>query len=128
MGSEAVLLTACGLHKERQAGFPRPAQAFPPMGKFEAQTVQRLAALYGLKHSVQGSGKKRFVVVTATHRTRMPDQQGLEQLARLLGGSTAAAQRPAPTKTPLRYPAGQLWYHLNTCWGSASLEVPHVGR
>ena len=39
-------------------------QAFPPMGKHECKAVQRLAALYGVTAGLQGSSKKKFVVVS----------------------------------------------------------------
>ena len=42
----------------------QPQQAFPPAGKHECRALQRLAALYGLKSGVQGSSKRKFVVVS----------------------------------------------------------------
>lgn len=33
------------------------------MGKFEASKTQRIASLYGLRSSMQGAGRKRFVAV-----------------------------------------------------------------
>jgi hypothetical protein len=43
--------------------------AFPPMPKHECRQVQKLAVLYGCKAGVQGSGKKRRVMVTMTAQT-----------------------------------------------------------
>lgn len=39
-------------------------QGFPPANKYGQQITMKLASLYGLKSSVQGSGKQRFVVVS----------------------------------------------------------------
>ena len=39
-------------------------QGFPPANKYAQQITMKLASLYGLKSSVQGSGKQRFVVVS----------------------------------------------------------------
>ena len=33
------------------------------MGKHEASKVQRMASLYGLRSSMQGAGRRRFVMV-----------------------------------------------------------------
>lgn len=38
-------------------------QAFAPMNPYALNRTQRLASLYGLKSSQQGSGKRRFVLV-----------------------------------------------------------------
>ena len=40
-------------------------QGFPPANKYGQQITMKLASLYGLKSSVQGSGKQRFVVVSS---------------------------------------------------------------
>lgn len=40
-----------------------PVQAFAPMNAYAMGRTQRLASLYGLKCSQQGSGKRRFVLV-----------------------------------------------------------------
>jgi hypothetical protein len=43
------------------------AQALDRMGKHEASKVQRMAALYGLRSSMQGAGRRRFVMVRGMH-------------------------------------------------------------
>ena len=48
-------------HEQTQC--PR-MQGFPPANKYGQQITMKLASLYGLKSSVQGSGKQRFVVVS----------------------------------------------------------------
>jgi len=58
--------------------------AFPPMGKMEMQLTQRLAALYGLKSSIQGSGKKRFVLVRASQSMCLPRGLKLAEVQELL--------------------------------------------
>ncbi|KAL4526522.1 hypothetical protein Ndes2526A_g00968 [Nannochloris sp. 'desiccata'] len=63
--------------------------AFPPMPKHECRQVQKLAHLYGCKAGVQGSGKKRNVMVVMTARTALPEGDALLEIGRLLTTHTA---------------------------------------
>ncbi|KAL3532233.1 hypothetical protein ACH5RR_005754 [Cinchona calisaya] len=59
--------------------------SFQPMHSRDCSQVQRLAAIYRLRSTTQGSGKKRFVTVTRTQHTCMPcasDALRLEKLIR----------------------------------------------
>ena len=62
-------LGACKIDRRRSDGAsvsslcgPR-LQALDRMGKHEASKVQRMASLYGLRSSMQGAGRRRFVMV-----------------------------------------------------------------
>ncbi|KAI4344235.1 hypothetical protein L6164_011485 [Bauhinia variegata] len=59
--------------------------SFQPMHSRDCAQVQRLAAVYQLLSSCQGSGKKRFVTVARTQRTSMPSSSGRQRLEKLLG-------------------------------------------
>ncbi|KAH7297994.1 hypothetical protein KP509_25G022200 [Ceratopteris richardii] len=56
--------------------------AFEPMAKPDC--IQRLASVYHLKSGSQGSGKKRFVVVSRTKQTSLPSGQDKVRLEQLL--------------------------------------------
>ena len=68
-----------------------------------AAFVQKLAGVFGVKAALQGSGRKRFLLLTATPRTRLPAEPAdRERLAALLASQERAA---AVAAAPLR-PAG----------------------
>ncbi|KAL4181379.1 hypothetical protein AMTRI_Chr12g270890 [Amborella trichopoda] len=57
--------------------------SFQPMRTRDCSQVRKLASIYHLRSGCQGSGKKRFVVVSRTARTCMPsatDQLRLEKI------------------------------------------------
>eukprot|EP00898_Chlorokybus_atmophyticus_P000787 jgi/Chlat1/1709/Chrsp127S01938 len=59
--------------------------AFPPMDKVKRLQLHKLAGLFKLKSSSQGSGKKRFTVVTRTPHSFVPDHMILQDyMQRLL--------------------------------------------
>jgi hypothetical protein len=64
--------------------------------------TQKVASLYGLKSSQQGSSRKRFVMVAATQRTRLLGAAERERLAELLSLQEAAvrALRPLAKQPP----------------------------
>eukprot|EP00873_Tetraselmis_striata_P043589 jgi/Tetstr1/463853/TSEL_008667.t1 len=62
----------------------RDMHAFPSMGKMELHLVQRLASLYGLRSSVQGSGKKRFVMIRSSQSMAIPKGMVLRELQELI--------------------------------------------
>ncbi len=71
------------------------------MGPYACALVQKLAGVYGLKSSQQGSGRKRFVMVAATAHTRLPSEPGeRERLAALLAGQEAANAALRPGAKP----------------------------
>ncbi|KAL6012065.1 hypothetical protein ACLOJK_002540 [Asimina triloba] len=60
--------------------------SFEPMHSRDCSQVQRLASIYRLRSGRQGSGKKRFVIVTRTEHTCLPsasDKLRLEKTAGL---------------------------------------------
>ncbi|XP_061375755.1 uncharacterized protein LOC133317879 [Gastrolobium bilobum] len=59
--------------------------SFQPMHSRDCSQVQRLAAIYHLQSSSQGSGKKRFVTVMRTQTTSMPSSSGRQRLEKLMG-------------------------------------------
>ncbi|KAK7388544.1 hypothetical protein VNO78_23363 [Psophocarpus tetragonolobus] len=59
--------------------------SFQPMQARDCSQIQRLAAIYQLRSSSQGSGKKRFVTVMRTQCTSMPSSSGRQHLEKLLG-------------------------------------------
>ena len=65
--------------------------ALRPAGKFELRVTAALAALHGLRCSVQGSGKKRFAVLRSTPHAS-PPLPGDARLAALLRGVGAERQ------------------------------------
>lgn len=56
-----------------------------PMHSRDCSQVQRLAGIYRLRSSCQGSGKKRFVTVTKTQHTAMPSASDRICLVKLIG-------------------------------------------
>lgn len=50
------------------------------MAPYSLALAQRLAAQFGLRSGRQGSGRKRFLVVTATPCSGMPDAAGRARL------------------------------------------------
>jgi hypothetical protein len=65
-------------------------QVFPSLLKPNARVTQRLASLYGLKSSMQGSGKRRQVVVSTTPRTALPLGRAFLEVGALLATYSAA--------------------------------------
>jgi len=65
--------------------------ALRPAGKFELRVTAALAAVHGLRCSVQGSGKKRFAVLRSTPHAS-PPLPGDPRLAALLRGVGAERQ------------------------------------
>ncbi|XP_061990823.1 uncharacterized protein LOC133709176 isoform X1 [Rosa rugosa] len=59
--------------------------SFHPMHSRDCSQVQRLAAIYQLKSSCQGSGKKRFVTLMRTQQTSMPSAINKIRLEKLIG-------------------------------------------
>ncbi|BFG40209.1 hypothetical protein CerSpe_264840 [Prunus speciosa] len=59
--------------------------SFQPMHSRDCAQVQRLAAIYRLRSSCQGSGKKRFVTVMRTQHTGMPSASDRLRLEKLIG-------------------------------------------
>ncbi|XP_028754025.1 uncharacterized protein LOC114713519 isoform X2 [Neltuma alba] len=59
--------------------------SFEPMHSRDCSQVQRLAAIYSLRSSCQGAGKKRFVTVQRTQSTSMPSSSGRQRLEKLIG-------------------------------------------
>mmetsp|Transcript_4941 Transcript_4941/g.13804 ORF Transcript_4941/g.13804 Transcript_4941/m.13804 type:complete len:669 (-) Transcript_4941:79-2085(-) len=58
--------------------------AFPPMGKMEMHSVQRLSTLYGLRSSIQGSGKKKFLLVRSSERMAVPTGAALMEVEEII--------------------------------------------
>lgn len=59
--------------------------SFQPMHSRDCSQIQRIAAVYQLRSSSQGSGQKRFVTVMRTQSTSMPSSTGRQRLEKLLG-------------------------------------------
>ncbi|CAM6067396.1 unnamed protein product [Sphagnum tenellum] len=59
--------------------------AFEPMEDRDRAQIHKLASIYRLKSSSQGSGKRRFVVVTHTRHTSLPTGIDKERLLFMLG-------------------------------------------
>uniref|UniRef100_A0A7N0TT31 Protein SQS1 n=1 Tax=Kalanchoe fedtschenkoi TaxID=63787 RepID=A0A7N0TT31_KALFE len=59
--------------------------SFHPMHPRDCRQVQRLASVYHLHSSCQGSGKKRFVTVARTEWTRLPTLREKLHLETLIG-------------------------------------------
>ncbi|KAH7688376.1 G patch domain-containing protein 2 [Dioscorea alata] len=59
--------------------------SFAPMHSRDCTQVQRLASVYHLRSGCQGSGKKRFVVVTRTAHSCLPSSIDTVRLEKLLG-------------------------------------------
>ncbi|KAJ0984823.1 hypothetical protein J5N97_003179 [Dioscorea zingiberensis] len=59
--------------------------SFVPMHSRDCTQVQRLASIYHLRSGCQGSGKKRFVIVTRTAHTSLPSATDRVRLDKLLG-------------------------------------------
>ena len=64
--------------------------AMKPAGKFELKITAALASLHGLRCTVQGSGKKRFAVLTMTRQAAVVDSQDPRLLQLLSAGGMAA--------------------------------------
>lgn len=58
--------------------------------------TQKAAALYGLKSSAQGSGRKRFVIVRSTERTQALAPAGQERLRDMLAAHDGALDSLRP--------------------------------
>ncbi|KAL2338477.1 hypothetical protein Fmac_012923 [Flemingia macrophylla] len=65
--------------------------SFQPMHSRDCSQIQRLAAIYQLQSSSQGSGRKRFVTVMRTQSTSVPSSTGRQRLEKLLGVDDEAA-------------------------------------
>ena len=65
-------------------------QAFPPMSLYGLAFTQKAAGLYGLKSSAQGSGRKRFVILTSTSRTQLLEPSAQERLRDMLAAHEGA--------------------------------------
>ncbi|KAH9617239.1 hypothetical protein KSS87_012520 [Heliosperma pusillum] len=61
--------------------------SFHPMHSRDCSQVQRIAAIYRLKSSSEGSGKKRFVTVSRTQHTSIPSKSDEIRLEKLIGAS-----------------------------------------
>ncbi|KAL8128805.1 hypothetical protein V2J09_017960 [Rumex salicifolius] len=61
--------------------------SFQPMHSRECSQVQKLASIYRLRSGFQGSGKKRFVIVTRTQHTSIPSASDQIRLEKLIGVS-----------------------------------------
>ncbi|GIL59127.1 hypothetical protein Vafri_14052 [Volvox africanus] len=48
--------------------------ALEPLGSYGMAVAQSLAGVYGLKHSVQGARKHKFLLLQPTDRTKAPDE------------------------------------------------------
>ncbi|XP_011084036.1 uncharacterized protein LOC105166393 [Sesamum indicum] len=59
--------------------------SFQPMHPRDCSQVRRLAAIYRLQSGCQGSGKKRFVMVSRTQHTSMPSSTDKVRLEKLIG-------------------------------------------
>ncbi|CAK9267797.1 unnamed protein product [Sphagnum jensenii] len=59
--------------------------AFEPMEDRDRAQIHKLASIYRLKSSSQGSGKRRFVVVTHTRHTSLPTGIDKDRLLFMLG-------------------------------------------
>ncbi|KAL0451744.1 UNVERIFIED_CONTAM: Zinc finger CCCH-type with G patch domain-containing protein [Sesamum latifolium] len=59
--------------------------SFQPMHPRDCSQVRRLAAIYRLRSGCQGSGKKRFVMVSRTQHTSMPSSTDKVRLEKLIG-------------------------------------------
>ncbi|KAJ7533275.1 hypothetical protein O6H91_13G040400 [Diphasiastrum complanatum] len=77
---EAINLTLQRLVKDHGDIF-----AFEPMTNQDRSLVYKLASVYHLKSASQGSGKKRFVVVTRSQHTCLPSGDDEHRLLKLLG-------------------------------------------
>lgn len=64
---------------------------FQPMHHRDCSQVRRLAAIYRLSSSRQGSGKKSFVVVVRSQHTCMPSSKDKIRLEKLIGGGNEDA-------------------------------------
>ncbi|CAI9097470.1 OLC1v1033903C2 [Oldenlandia corymbosa var. corymbosa] len=61
--------------------------SFQLMHSRDCSQVQRLAAIYRLSSTTQGSGKRRFVTVTRTQHTCMPSSSDMVRLDKLIGAN-----------------------------------------
>jgi len=59
------------------------------------KVVFRLASFYGIKATVQGSNKRRMVILQSTLKTAMPDAEGVRGIAELLRNWEALEQKGA---------------------------------
>lgn len=107
-----TLYLAKGTLPSPSAGLPAPplprAQAFAPMAPYSLALVQRMAAHFGLRAGRQGSGRRRFLVVSATPRSGLPDAPGRARLRELLAAHEAgvAALAPAACAPAPAWPSG----------------------
>ncbi len=107
-----TLYLAKGTLPSPSAGSPAPplprAQAFAPMAPYSLALVQRMAAHFGLRAGRQGSGRRRFLVVSATPRSGLPDAPGRARLRELLAAHEAgvAALAPAACAPAPAWPSG----------------------
>ncbi|KAK9806696.1 hypothetical protein WJX73_009713 [Symbiochloris irregularis] len=72
-------------------------KAFSPMTPYANGSVQKMASLYGLRSSQQGSGRRRFVMVSGTRNMAIPQGPALEQLQDMLTfqKQSVAAMQPS---------------------------------
>ena len=91
---------------ERHAAVLLASQAFPPMGPYAGALTQKLAGIFGLRSSQQGSGRKRFVIVASTAHTHIPyepcERDYLAQLLASQADANAALQPGAKPGDPGR--------------------------
>eukprot|EP00897_Mesotaenium_endlicherianum_P003649 jgi/Mesen1/3311/ME000191S02448 len=78
----------------RLVGSDFDVHAFPPMSNAERTQVHKLAGIFRLKSSSQGTGKKRFTLVERTEHTAMPAALDLQRLLTMLERAFAADERP----------------------------------
>ncbi|KAI4380602.1 hypothetical protein MLD38_006775 [Melastoma candidum] len=80
--------------------------SFQPMHPRDCSQIQRLAAIYRLRSSSQGSGKKRFVTVARSQHTSMPSSSDKVRLEKLIGLGDDA-DYPMVDVEPLRSGGGR---------------------
>lgn len=92
-----VAAVRASVHDFVAAGGPGDMMALPPAGKHGSAFTQALAGLYGLKATLQGSGKKRFVMVQGTARSVLPHGKDASKVSPRAGrqahGNMAASHR-----------------------------------
>ena len=88
----AAALAAFASRAAADGAAPGDLHAFPPLPTAAASRLVKLATLFGVKATLQGSGKRRLVVCAATPRTAPPSGPARARLDEMLAWHDDAAE------------------------------------
>ncbi|GIL69955.1 hypothetical protein Vretifemale_798 [Volvox reticuliferus] len=69
--------------------------ALEPLGSYGTAVAQSLAGVYGLKHSIQGARKHKFLLLQPTDRTKAPDEATRDKVDKIVTAEISRQRRGA---------------------------------